>query len=123
MIEAIASPGNGPPAHLHRNEDETLYVLEGDIEITNGDKVLKAKPGAVAFVPKGTVHRFQCTGHHTGRLLLLYTPDGIEGFFREAGRPAVGDGPAPPLDSDELARSKVAPSRYGLEAPNWDQFL
>ena len=30
MIEAIASPGNGPPPHLHKNEDETLYVLEGD---------------------------------------------------------------------------------------------
>lgn len=69
MIEAIASPGNGPPAHLHRNEDETLYVLEGDIEITNGDKVLKAQPGAVAFVPKGTVHRFRCIGDRTGRLV------------------------------------------------------
>jgi len=122
MIEAIASPGNGPPLHLHKNEDETLYVLEGDIEILNGDEgILKAKPGAVAFVPRGTAHRFRCTGDHTGRLLLVYTLGGIEGFFREAGRPAVGDGPAPPLDSDEIARSEVAGSRYGLEAVEWGE--
>jgi quercetin dioxygenase-like cupin family protein len=38
MIEAIASPGNGPPPYLHKNEHETLYVLEGDFEILNGDK-------------------------------------------------------------------------------------
>jgi quercetin dioxygenase-like cupin family protein len=121
MIEAIASPGNGPPLHLHKNEDETLYVLEGDIEIINGDKVLKGKPGAVAFVPRGIAHRFRCTGNRTGRLLIVYTPGGIEGFFREAGRPATGDGRAPPLDSDEIARSEVAGRRYGLEAVNWTQ--
>jgi quercetin dioxygenase-like cupin family protein len=121
MIEAIASPGNGPPLHLHKNEDETLYVLEGDIEIINGDKVLKGKPGAVAFVPRGIAHRFRCTGDRAGRLLIVYTPGGIEGFFREAGRPATGDGRAPPLDSDEIARSEVAGRRYGLEAVNWTQ--
>jgi quercetin dioxygenase-like cupin family protein len=120
MIEAIASPGNGPPLHLHKNEDETLYVLEGDIEILNGDKgILKAKPGAVAFVPKGTVHRFRCTGDRTGRLLLVYTPGGIEGSFRESGRPATGDGPAPPLDPEEIARTEKAGPRYGLEVVNW----
>jgi len=122
MIEAIASPGNGPPPHLHKNEDETLYVLEGDFEIFNGDKsLLKAKPGAVAFVPKGTVHRFRCTGDSTGRLLLIYTPGGIEGFFRESGRHAVDDGTAPQLDSDEIARSEIAGRRYGLEVVDWAQ--
>jgi quercetin dioxygenase-like cupin family protein len=121
MIEAIASPGNGPPPHLHKNEHETLYVLEGDFEILNGDKerLLKAKPGAVAFVPKETVHRFRCVGDRTCRMLLVYTPGGIEGFFRESGRPATGDGPAPPLESDEIARSEVAGRRYGLEVVDW----
>ena len=120
MIEAIASPGNGPPPHLHKNEDETLYVLDGDFEILNGDKgLLRAKPDAVAFVPKGTVHRFRCVGEHSGRILLVYTPGGIEGFFRESGRPAVRDGPAPPLDSEEITRTEKAGQRYGLEVVDW----
>ena len=120
MIEAIASPGNGPPPHLHENEDETLYVLEGDFEILNGDKgLMKAKPGAVAFVPKGTVHRFRCIGNSTGRLLLVYTPGGIEGFFRESGIPAGGDGPAPSVSSAEIARTEKAGLRYGLQVVDW----
>ena len=82
---------------------------------------MKAKPGAVAFVPKGTVHRFHCTGDHTGRLLLIYTPGGVEGFFRESGRPATSDGPAPSLDSEEISRCEVAGRRYGLEVVNWAQ--
>jgi quercetin dioxygenase-like cupin family protein len=120
MIEAIASPGNGPPPHLHKNEDETLYVLDGDFEILNGDEhLMTAKPGALAFVPRGTVHRFRCIGDRTGRILLVCTPGGIEGFFRESGRPAVGDGPAPPLDSAEIARTEKAGLRYGLQVVDW----
>ncbi|MFL6488873.1 MAG: hypothetical protein ACJ70V_04540 [Nitrososphaera sp.] len=43
-------------------------------------------------------------------MLLIYTPTGIEGFFREAGKPAVGDGkaPRPPMDSEEIAHSEKA---------------
>jgi quercetin dioxygenase-like cupin family protein len=122
MIEAIASPGNGPPAHIHKNEDETLYVLDGEFEILNGEEhLMSAKPGALAFVPRGTVHRFRCVGDRTGRILLIYTPGGIEGFFRESGRPAVVDGPAPSLDSAEIARSDKAGRRYGLEVVNWER--
>ncbi len=120
MIEAIASPGNGPPPHIHKNEDESLYVLDGEFEILNGKHLVRAKPGALAFVPRGTVHRFRCIGDRTGRMLLVYTPGGIEGFFREAGMPAVGDGSAPPVDSAEIARTEKAGRRYALEVIGWD---
>jgi hypothetical protein len=53
--------------------------------------------------------------------LLVYTPGGIEGFFRESGRPANVDGPPPALDLDEIARSEVAGRRYGLEVVDWAQ--
>jgi quercetin dioxygenase-like cupin family protein len=119
MIEAIASPGNGPPPHIHKNEDETLYVLDGEFEILNGEHLMSAKQGALAFVPRGTVHRFRCVGNSTGRLLLVYTPGGIEGFFRESGIPAGGDGPAPPVSPAEIARTEKAGIRYGLQVVDW----
>ncbi len=119
MIEVFSSPGNGPPAHVHKNEDETLYVLDGEFEILNGEHHFRAKPDALAFVPRGTVHRFRCVGEIPGRILVIYTPGGIEGFFREAGKPAVGDSPAPPVDSAEIARTDTAGQRYGLQVVDW----
>jgi hypothetical protein len=98
----------------------TLYVLDGDFEILFGDHLVSAKSGALAFVPRGTVHRFRCVGDRAGGILLIYTPGGIEGFFREAGTPANGDGPAPPVDSAEIARTDIAGRRYGLQVVNWD---
>lgn len=94
-------------------------MLEGDFEILNGEHLMNAKPGALAFVPKGTVHRFRCIGNSAGRILLVYTPGGIEGFFRESGIPAAGDGPAPPVSSEEIARTNKAGLRYGLQVVDW----
>src|SRR5688572_30174240 len=60
VIENISLPGNGPPPHLHENEDESIYVIDGEFEILLGAKTMRAEPGAFIFVPKRTVHRFRC---------------------------------------------------------------
>lgn len=119
VLEVKTDPGSGPPPHTHAHEDEGFYVLEGTFEIQLGEQVIECEPGAFAFAPKGTVHRFRCVGQETGRILVFFTPAGIEGFFREAGTPAVGDGPAPPLDAAEIARTGIAGDRYGLQVVDW----
>jgi quercetin dioxygenase-like cupin family protein len=60
-------------------------VLDGDFEILNGEHFVSGKPDALAFVPRGTVHRFRYVGDHTGRMLLVYTPAGIEGSSGKQG--------------------------------------
>lgn len=115
LLENVSPPGSGPPPHVHVNDDEFFYVLEGTFEILVGDTSHRVGPGGFAFVPHGTVHRFQNVGEQDGRILVGFTPGGIEGFFRESGRPATDDGPAPPFDEDELARTMEAAPRYGLE--------
>jgi quercetin dioxygenase-like cupin family protein len=121
LLEVLAAPGGGPPPHIHENEDESFYVLDGAFELLMGQRVMALKTGAYAFVPRGTVHRFQCAGDRPGRLLILFTPGGIEGFFREAGRAAHRDGPPPAVDADEIARTEVAGRRYGLRVIAWAQ--
>ena len=66
-------------------------------------------------MPRGTVHNFRNTAETPSRILVGFTPAGIEGFFRESGRPATDDGPAPPLDDDEIARTTAAAPNYGIE--------
>jgi quercetin dioxygenase-like cupin family protein len=120
MLENLSPPQSGPPPHVHEHEDESFYVLEGEFEILIGEELVRAEPGAFAFVPRGTVHRFKCVGDRPGRILILFTPGGMDGFFREAGRPALGDGPAPALDEEEIARTDVVGERYGLRVVGWD---
>jgi quercetin dioxygenase-like cupin family protein len=119
LIEVLAAPGGGPPPHVHANEEESFYVLDGVFELLIGDRTVRVGRGGFALVPRGTVHRFQCVGERPGRMLILFTPGGIEGFFREAGRPATGDGPAPPVDAAEIARTEAAGPKYGLQVVNW----
>jgi quercetin dioxygenase-like cupin family protein len=53
LMEYRAKPGNEPPPHWHEFEDETLYVLEGELEAYLGDQILRIGPGEVLFIPRG----------------------------------------------------------------------
>jgi quercetin dioxygenase-like cupin family protein len=119
LIEILARPGQGPPPHIHQNEDETFYVLDGRFEILLGEHLIDAGPGAFVLVPKGTLHRFRCVAERPSRLLVMFTPGGLEEFFREAGIRAAGDGPAPAVDADEIARTEAAAARFGLHVMDW----
>ena len=115
VLENLSTPGAGPPLHVHRREDESFYVLEGEFEIVSGDRTIAAAAGSFVHVPRGTPHRFSNVGEAPARILVWFSPAGLEGFFREAGVPAVDDGPAPPVGPEEIARTTVAASKYGLE--------
>lgn len=119
LIEVLAAPGGGPPPHIHDNEEETFYVLDGVFEILIGEELVRAERGAFALVPRGIVHRFRCIGTRPGRMLVLFTPGGLERFFREAGRAAFGQGPAPAVDAAEIARTEAAARRHGLRVVDW----
>src|SRR5918999_4882840 len=120
LLENLTAPGGGPPPHVHTREDEFFYVIDGSFEIRIGDEVHAVGPGGFAYVPRGTVHNFRNTAASPSRILVGFTPGGMEGFFRASGRPATDDGPAPPVDADEVARTMAAAPRYGLEAVAFD---
>ena len=121
LLENLTSPGGGPPPHVHTREDEFWYVLEGTFEIRLGDEAHALGPGGFAYAPRGTVHNFRNTSDAPSRILVGFTPAGMEGFFRESGRPATDDGPAPPLDEDEIVRTVAAAPKYGVEAVSFDE--
>ena len=85
--------------HVHHKMDETIYVLEGEIEfIVAGEKFLRSA-GAVAFVPRGIHHGFTNHGPAQARVLILFNPAGNEHeYFRELERLFA----APQLDTAAL---------------------
>jgi mannose-6-phosphate isomerase-like protein (cupin superfamily) len=71
------------PFHVHANEDELFYVLEGEHVIHVGDEEHRLGPGGLVFAPRGIPHSQRRVVPRTGRLLILTAPAGLEGFFRE----------------------------------------
>ena len=71
------------PLHVHENEDELFYVLEGEHVFQVGDQEFRAGPGGLVFAPRGVPHAQRRTVPRTGRILVLTSPAGLEGFFRE----------------------------------------
>ena len=61
------------PLHLHRNDDEAWYVLEGTLCVRVGQQVVEAKAGAAVFVPRGTAHTYWNPGPGPVRYLLVMT--------------------------------------------------
>ena len=116
-MEALVPPGGGPPPHVHTREDETFYLLDGEIEFLLGEDLITARPGDFVNVPRGTVHRFRNTGSETARLLLTFTPAGIERWFEETleEAPNVVSPEDVPDNVEEVgARYVAAAPRYGL---------
>jgi uncharacterized cupin superfamily protein len=110
-FEAIEPPGGGPPLHIHTREDEFFLVLEGEITFYIDGRVIRAGAGQSAFVPKGAAHCFKNCSTRAARLLVLFTPGDIEGFF-EYG--AAENGGAPPEELMIERLNQLAPA-FGLQ--------
>ena len=82
LLENEVPPKAGPALHRHGNEDEMYYVLEGTFRFKLADRIELAPPGAFVYIPMGTPHCFQNLGDEPGRLLVMFTPSGMERFFR-----------------------------------------
>jgi quercetin dioxygenase-like cupin family protein len=94
VLETVVAPGEGPPLHTHANEDESWYVLEGELRFQLDTEMRPAPAGSFVFVPRGTPHCFKNLGSEPCRVLVLFTPSGMETFFdRFASLPA---GPVDP---------------------------
>ncbi|BDI31158.1 cupin [Capsulimonas corticalis] len=82
--ECFVEPGDGPPPHVHSDDDETFYIAEGEFEVLVGDSVKTVRAGEIAHLPRGVAHTFKNIGAATGRLLGTATPAGHEHFFSDA---------------------------------------
>ncbi|MEV6371345.1 cupin domain-containing protein [Micromonospora musae] len=85
IVEASVPPGSGPVAHTHADQDETFYLLSGELEFLDGDRIFTASAGDIVFIPRTIRHRFKNVGLHTAKMLFLYTPGGAEDLFLEGG--------------------------------------
>ena len=116
IMEGIIPPGGGPPPHIHHREEECFYLLEGTLEITLGEKKFNATTGDFIQIPRGTVHKFHNVGSTTARMLLLFSPAGMDKYFEETLEPVQDRSAAiPPISEAVIARLINAGPKHGLE--------
>jgi hypothetical protein len=90
-------PAPGPPPHIHEDADEAVYVLEDELEMGQGDRKLFGSAGSVMLVPRGTLHSLANPGPLAARMLIIVSPPGYVGFWREMAelRARLGGPPDP----------------------------
>lgn len=116
LTEQVARRGNVPPRHIHHREDETFYVLEGEMTFSIGDESIKATPGTMVFAPRDVAHSFTIDSEQA-RILVMNTPAGIEEFFRECSVPAPSMTLPPPAEVPYSEKQKMMglAAKYGFE--------
>jgi len=101
--------GDGPPQHIHKNEDESFYVLEGEVQFLLGEHISIAKAGTFVNIPRGTRHAFARVGQEPAKLLATFTPAGLEKFFDEAVDLDVTD------TDTYVAKANALAEKYNME--------
>ncbi len=116
LVEEITPSQGGPPPHLHRQEDEALYVLEGEVEFLLGEESIPAGAGSCVYAPQGILHTWRNVGASPSKMLAVITPGGLERFFLEAGEEAP-EGSSPPEGPPDVERIMGLAAKYGVEIP------
>lgn len=116
LIEAVARKGYAPPRHIHHREDETFYVLEGELTVSVGARTVKATAGTMVFLPRGIAHSYTVESEQV-RGLILVTPAGLENWFKEFSVPAPSMTlpPATEVPYSDIQKVLATAPRYGLE--------
>jgi quercetin dioxygenase-like cupin family protein len=114
LIEELAPRGEGTPLHVHREDDETFYVLEGELTFyLDEGPPAPATAGSSVHIPGGVVHAFRVDSE-TARYLIITTPQ-HERFYRAAfGEPAQSR-TLPPEGPPDMERIEAAMQEYKVE--------
>src|SRR5262245_17515399 len=115
-FEAVVTPGHGPPPHVHSREEESFFVLEGEITFQLGDERFAAAAGTFLNMPVGSLHTFRNESNKPARMLVTVAPAGLEKMFLEVGQPIDGDSwIAPAPTQADIQRLLEAAPRFGIE--------
>lgn len=93
LMEDLIEGGKVTPFHVHPDQDEAIYVLEGELLVDVEGDQQRVGPGGFFFTPRGVAHAFMITSD-SARVLALQTPGTGESFYREAGEPVESEADA-----------------------------
>ena len=115
IVEVTEPPGTEAPLHVHHNEDEAFWVLEGDVTFEIGRTTFEAHAGDYAFGPRHIAHRYTVGGAGC-RMLFILTPGGFEDLVTAMSEPARARTlPPPSPEEPDMAQTKLIAQAHGGE--------
>jgi len=88
----MAQTREGAPDHVHFDQEEMFFIVEGTYELTVDGQTTTAGPGTIVFIPRNVVHRFKNIGDTTACMLDWSLPGGQDHYFKAMAEVAAGDG-------------------------------
>ena len=114
LMDSVGRRGDMPPLHVHRREDETFCVLEGEVRLFVADEQIVVGPGQAAFAPRDVPHTYRVESEEA-RWLVITAPAGFDDFVREVSEPAPADELPPTGRQVDPAFLGEAAAKAGIE--------
>ena len=91
VLELHHPKGSGPPIHFHTKEDEGFYILQGRYRFRVGENTFNIGPGEFLMASRNTPHAFTSVGPELGKMLVYFTPGGVEPYFARMSQISLSD--------------------------------
>jgi mannose-6-phosphate isomerase-like protein (cupin superfamily) len=113
LVEQVLPPGFASPWHVHHDEDESFFVITGEITVVVADQARIVKAGQCGFGPRAIPHGFRVTGSEPARMLVVTTGSGFADFVRDASDPVASAEAIVPRAPD-IPRVIAMAERHGI---------
>lgn len=115
LMEITVYPQTGSPAHIHSREDESFFILSGELEFQVNGETIVADSGTFIYSPKGQTHLFTNVSNEPAKMLCWVMPAGLEQFFMRIGTVITDPtAPPPPVTPADIEKTIALAPSYGL---------
>lgn len=114
LLESKAPAGDQPPLHLHREDDEGFYLLEGRLSLWVGRDRIELEPGEFALAPHGIPHTYRVESEDGARWLVTSSDGSFDRFVAAYGVPAQDDR-LPDRGEPDVERLTALADEHGIE--------
>jgi quercetin dioxygenase-like cupin family protein len=120
LFENKSGGNTRTPIHVHASDDETLYIIEGELTAVLDGQARRLTAGESVFLPRGVPHQLVNVSGTPAKYILVGTPALFERFLEAAGHELQPDDVVGPPTPNDIERLRQAAPKFGITLlPDW----